>query len=222
MKTLLAIFTCHKYQYSDPNSLIRDWFTRPTVDRVSAVRDTWLKDVTFDYKFFYGRPTNLRHPLPDEVFLDAPDDYLHSTAKLWAIIRYALDNGYDRLLKIDDDLFVYWDRLLANEPTSDYHGGGPFGGQPFGSYCSGAIYWLTRRAMEVVISTPEISWAEDRHVGEALKRAGINPTFDMRYYIVPPTRRNQYISDEDLAKPNDYITIHSLRPDQMRAHWRKA
>ena len=216
MKTLLGIFTCHKYQYCDPNSLIKDWFTRPVVNRVAAVRDTWLKDVTYDYKFFYGKTKAPRQPLPDEVFLDAPDDYLHSTDKLRALVRYALDNGYDQLLKIDDDVFVYWDRLLANAPTNDYHGGGPFGGQPFGSYCSGAIYWLSRRAMEIVVSAPVVSWAEDRHVGEVMKRAGMNPTFDFRYYIAPPTKRNQYISDEALAQPNDYITIHALHPDQMR------
>ena len=75
--------------------------------------------------------------------------------------------------------------------------------------------------MEIVAASPEISWAEDRHVGEALKRAGVNPTFDFRYYIAPPTRSNQYLSEEALAQPNDYITIHSLSPDQMRRHWRK-
>jgi len=220
LKTLLGIFTCHKYQYCDPNSLIKDWFQRPIVNRVAGVRDTWLKDVTYDYKFFYGRGSG-RLPQPDEVFLDAPDDYLHSTDKLRAVVRYALDNGYDYLLKIDDDVFVYWDRLMANVPTSDYHGGGPFGGQPFGSYCSGAIYWLSRRAMEIVVAAPATSWAEDRFVGEALKRNGVTPTFEFRYFIVPPTRRNQYISDDVLDQPNDHITIHSLSPDQMRRHWRK-
>ena len=221
MKTLLGIFTCHKYTYCDPNSLIKDWFQRPVVNRVQAVRDTWLKDVTYDYKFFYGKPTVSRQPLPDEVFLDAPDDYLHSTPKLQALIRYTLDNGYDRLLKIDDDLFVHWDRLMANVPEGDYCGGGPFGGQPFGSYCSGAIYWLSRRAMEIAISSPNGSWAEDRWLGEAMQRAGIKPNFDFRYYIAPPTRRCQYISDEALALPNDYISIHALSPEQMRRHWRK-
>jgi hypothetical protein len=221
VKTLLGIFTAHKYVYCSPDSLIKDWFTRPVVNRVQAVRDTWLKDVTYDYRFFYGKPATVKHPLPDEVFLDAPDDYLHSTGKLRAMIRYALDNGYDRLLKIDDDVFVHWDRLLANVPEGDYCGGGPFGGHPFGSYCSGAIYWLSRRAMEIIVAAPEISWAEDRHVGEVMKRAGIAPHFEFRYFIAPPTRRNQYISDEALAQPNDYITIHSLSPEQMRRHWRK-
>jgi hypothetical protein len=216
-KLLLCIFTCHRYQYSD-NNLIKDWFTRPVVNRVQAVRDTWLKDVTCDYKFFYGRSTS-RKPLPDEVFLDSPDDYLHSTDKMRALIRYALDNGYERILKADDDIFIYWDRLMANIPEGHYAGGGPFGGHPPHSYLSGNIYWLTKHAMEILTTCGGGSWAEDRWVGEALLKRKILPTIDYRYFIAPPTRTNQYISDVDLAKPHDYISIHSLSPEQMRRHW---
>ena len=46
MRILLAVFSCHRYEYPPD-----DWFKRPVVDRVSALRDTWLKDVTIDYKF---------------------------------------------------------------------------------------------------------------------------------------------------------------------------
>ena len=220
MKTLLAIFSCHRYQYCDPkNDLIRDWFTRPVVDRISAIRDTWLKDVTYDYKIIFGRGTG-RLPKPDEIFLDVLDDYHHSTDKLRALIRYAQENGYDRLLKIDDDVFVYCDRLIANEPTTEYVGGGPFGDNVFSKYVSGAVEWFGPRAMEILTTKGASGcWAEDRWAGETLCRNGIKATIDTRYHIVPPTRRNQYISDEELAKPNNYISIHSLTPAQMRKHW---
>src|ERR1017187_7510510 len=109
MKIILAIFSCHKYDYIDPKGLMKDWFIRPNVDRVSALRDTWLKDVTVDYKIFYGvQPGERvnRAPLEDEVFLNAPDDYYHSSQKLKALAQYALEGGYDYVLKIDDDMWV--------------------------------------------------------------------------------------------------------------------
>jgi hypothetical protein len=86
LKPLLAIFTCHRYTYP-PN----DWLKHPVMDRVSALRDTWLKDVTIDYKLFYG--IGGLNPKPDEVFLQAPDDYLSSSYKLKALVRWALNHG---------------------------------------------------------------------------------------------------------------------------------
>jgi hypothetical protein len=215
MKLLLAIFTCHRYSYnSDPDT--RDWFTRPVTNRVAGIRDTWLKDVTCDYKFFFGR-TRGRTPLPDEVFLDCNDDYHHSSEKLKAIVNYTLDKDYDRLLKIDDDVWAYWDRVMANIPEGDYAGGGPFG--PGDAYCSGMTYWLTRRSMEILSKAPMHIWAEDRWVGEVMRRNHIPCNFDKRYKVECPTRTNQYMSDEDIRKPNEYLTVHSLSPDQMRRYW---
>ena len=219
-RVFLGVFSCHRYIYTAPNR--RDWFSRPNVDRVSALRDTWLKDVTFDYKIIKGVPPAGQKPQPDELFLGVNDDYHHSADKLRALIRYTLDNGYDYLLKIDDDVFVYWDRLLQNIPTGDYVGGGPFGSTVIPDcYCSGMTYWLSRRAMESLMSSPGKCWAEDRWCGEALIRKGIRATFDLRYYIAPPTRTCQYISDEALEKSNDYITIHSMSPDQMRRYYER-
>jgi hypothetical protein len=210
MKILLAIFSAHKYDYIDPQGLIKDWFTRPNVDRVSALRDTWLKDVTVDYKIFKGR--RIGTPLTDEVWLDAPDDYFHSSQKLKALVRYALDQGYDALVKVDDDTFVLWDRFMANLPTSDYVGGGPSG------FAAGCFYWLSRRAMEVVVQQPCFRWQEDFWVGCCLENAKIPLVKDPRYYIAPSTQTCQYIADADLYKPHQYISIHSLSPEQMRAY----
>jgi len=193
---------------------MQDWFTRPVTDRLSGIRDSWLKDVTCDYKVFKGKPCSRIEPLPDEVFLDASDDYHHSFEKIRALISYALDGGYDYLLKVDDDVYVYWDRILKNIPTADYVGG------PVGTdYCSGMTYWLSKHAMEFLRSAPTGNWAEDRWVGESLRRKGINCSFDGRYHIAHQSKTNQYISDEELAKPNEYLSVHSLSPDQMRGYY---
>jgi hypothetical protein len=215
MKVLLAIFSCHLYKYTADG--FRDWFTRTTADREQGIRDSWLKDVTGDYKIFKGRGNeSLRKS--DTVFLNAPDDYHHSAEKIRAMIRYTLDNGYDYVCKVDDDVYVYYDRLMANVPTADYVGsdrGEPLDGLK-ADFCPGFTYWLSRRAMELLDKSPAGIWAEDRWIGEALKKQQIRCAFDNRYHLVRPTRTNPYISDGELEKPNNYLTIHALSPDQMR------
>ena len=214
MKIILAIFSCHKYDYIDPKGLMKDWFIRPNVDRVSALRDTWLKDVTVDYKIFYGvQPGERvnRAPLEDEVFLNAPDDYYHSSQKLKALAQYALEGGYDYVLKIDDDMWVYWERLDL-QPTADYIGGGPSG------FAAGCAYWMSARLMKLLVASPCFRWQEDFWVGCVAENNHIPFTKDARYYLAPTTQQNQYISDEALSKPNNYFSIHSLSPDQMRRY----
>src|SRR5258708_2118179 len=70
LRSLLCVYTCHRYDYT--SSTYADWFDRSvSVNRLSAIRDTWLKDVDIDYRVFFGRPPKGmdRTPLADEVFL---------------------------------------------------------------------------------------------------------------------------------------------------------
>jgi hypothetical protein len=220
MRTLLAIFTCHRYEYTIAD--YKDWFTRPVVDRVQGIRDSWLKNITIDYKFFYGFSQS-RKPYADEIFLPCPDDYHHSYEKIRGVIKYALDHNYDYLIKIDDDCYVYWDRLAGNLPTGDYVGSGrgfavKDNFSTFRSdFAPGFTYSLSRKAMGILLASPAgPAWAEDRWVGETLRKRGIPLTIEERFHLVKPTRNNQYISDEELKKPNDWLTFHSASPDQMR------
>ena len=213
MKILLAVFSCHQYNYRFDDPCMKDWFTRPDVDRVSALRDTWLKDVTCDYKIFYGAGAR-RAAEKDEVFLNAPDDYQHSSSKLKALMQYALEKGYDYVLKIDDDMWVYWDRLNLH-PTVDYIGGGP------SNFAAGCAYWMSARLMQLLVSSPCFRWQEDYWVGCVAENNHIPFTKDARYFIAPTTQTCQYISDDALYKPNDYLTIHSVSPTQMRTYYAK-
>src|ERR1035437_7889342 len=195
MKVLLAIFSCHKYDYKFDDGCTKDWFTRTNVDRVGALRDTWLKDVTVDYKIFYGQG-GTRPPQDDEVYLSAPDDYQHSSQKLKALVQYALEKGYDAIAKSDDDMYLHWDRFMTNLPISDYVGGGPSG------FAAGCFYWLTLRAIEEVVAHPCVRWQEDYWVGSCLEKARIPLVKDSRYYIAPSTQINQWITDEALYMPH--------------------
>lgn len=214
MKPLLGIFTCHRYTYP-PN----DWIKHPVMDRVAALRDTWLKDVTIDYKLFYGKGGNA--PGPDEVFLTAPDDYLGSSHKLKTLVKWALAHGYDRLLKVDDDVFVHWDRMVADRSFTegDYVGGGFSANE---AYAHGPCYWLSRRSMEIVASSPIGSeWAEDRWVGLSLNRHNIFPRIEPRFYNqrAPEGTRLQFI-DETLLDIPSVISLHAVPPSMMRAYYR--
>jgi hypothetical protein len=217
-RILLAIFSCHEYKYERVGC--RDWFNRPVTDRISGIRESWLQDVRCDYKIFKGFGQG-RTPLADEVFLPAIDDYFHSADKLREMFKYALNQGYDRIGKFDDDTWIYYDRLMANIPTADYVGSGRGWDVESCSrfpttFAPGFSVWLSKKAVETFLRAPVGCWAEDRALGESLHRAGIHLTTDYRYHLCKPTKTNQYISDAELYKPNDWLTIHSLSPDQMR------
>jgi len=217
-RILLCLFSCHEYSYTLAS--MKDYFDRPIVDRVQGIRDSWLKDVTCDYKIFKGFGQG-RTPLPDEVFLPAIDDYHHSADKLREMIKYVLKKGYDRIAKIDDDTWVYYDRLMANIPTADYVGSGRGWNVEMQKrfptiFAPGFTYWLSRKSMEALMGSQAGIWAEDRWCGEALYNKGIHLTTDFRYHLCRPSKTCQYLPESDLFKSNDWLTFHSASPDQMR------
>jgi hypothetical protein len=100
MKTLLAIISCHaRPQYRD------------------AQRSTWITMVPkeADYRFFMGPSTSV--PKEDEVLLDCDDSYQGLPSKVQAVVLWALDQGYDYVVKVDDDV-VLWPTRFMN---SGYH-----------------------------------------------------------------------------------------------------
>ena len=183
VKTLIAIYTCDKPLYQD---------------RLKALQQTWipLASPCHDIRFFNG------------ARLGVPDDYWSLPQKTKALCKYALQHEYDYLLKMDDDTYVFPDRLKL--PPGDYAGirirandfgfppkyeNSPKGTHPF-DYASGGAYWLSRKAMEVVIKAEINDWAEDRWVGQALARNDVQFTelpdylFFHEYSIEPYLRRD--------------------------------
>lgn len=166
-KFLVAVVACHKNQA-----------------KVDELRKTWIPSLyKIDYKIFYGKGAP-RDPLPDEVFLDVDDGYLSLPAKMKAIYQWTLDHGYEYVYKVDDDVFVNVERLIpAGWQKHDYSGrvnrGGPV------PWASGACYWLSKRAMQIVAKAPLTSdTAEDRWVGRILHGHGIVPYDEGRYGLV--------------------------------------
>lgn len=138
MKSLIAVISCHARQgYSD------------------VVRETWAPLVVgADLKFFMGRGP--REPLADEVILDCDDAYMGLPDKVRAIMRWALEHGYDYVLKCDDDVVVLPKALLASDYAQyDFIGcADPAVKQGEISTPWGFCYWLSARAMKLVAEAP--------------------------------------------------------------------
>lgn len=160
MKVLIAVVTCEKFK-----------------KRADDQRATWVRDAKgADVRFFLAKQD--RDPLPDEVFLDVPDDYESLPLKVRAMHVWARAHNYGLIFKTDDDTYVNVANLLADLTTKDYVGFINF--TPPKPWCSGFGYWTSSRASEILSTAaiPVGEWAEDRWTGEVLFDHGIKPHAD--------------------------------------------
>jgi hypothetical protein len=190
-------------------------------EQMAAQRETWLANLQgADYKYFVGHPGAKAE---DELAVDCADGPLwEGHQRTWilnrkteAIAQYALQGGYDYVFKCDDDTYAFVDRLLSSGfEAHDYAGFmGVHHATEVGDYYwaqGGAGYWLSRRAMAVIV------WqglyrarAEDFAVGQTLAADGIKAHHDARY--VPAATVDQ------LEHPSpDLITLHKVSAVWMR------
>ena len=163
MNELIAIPSCHA---------LRDWH--------DTIRETWKKDSSIDVKFFLGSPKV--EAKEDEVFLDVGDSLGNLTHKVVEMFKWALSQDYDFVLKCDLDTLVRPQALLQ----SDFRQFDWVGGQNSFFASGGAGYWLSKRAMQIVVDHPiETAQEEDVHVARALLAAGIPLHHDPRYLFIP-------------------------------------
>jgi hypothetical protein len=149
---------------------------------------------TASVKFFRGRGA-LREPLDDEVFLDCDDSYAGLPNKVQEIVRWAYSNGFDYVLKCDDDVVLRPSAMLSSD-FSHYD----FTGCQEPSCKPGEIrtpwgfcYWLSRKAMKLVIDSPLPGKMGSIHshehnndeawVSTVLHYKGIFLHSDVRYYL---------------------------------------
>lgn len=208
MKILIAVTTCHIFRA-----------------RADACRRTWaefdqhrLLDHTVDVKFFLGKLEGYA-PKNDEVVLDCPDGYHYLTQKTQLLRKYAIENGYDYLWKVDDDTYVRPERLI---PVSgpDYIGRlrGPSGLFP-SPYCSGFCYGLSRRSLEILTAA---EWkegddiCEDRWTANKLLPAGVTPTLFPRF-VVTHSKKSALNGREAPLQGNDVVASCEYDPASMNA-----
>lgn len=149
-----------------------------------------------------------------------PDDYCFLSHKVRKICEYAVAEGHDRIVKIDDDSYINFSRFEVIE--ADYAGI-----RKSGDYASGGAYWLSRASMEIVAKYGVQDWAEDRGVGTLLARHNIRLT-DIPYILSGAGVAAEYGCPCGLGKCKDKsgpiweyfpeaAVITQLGPDQMRA-----
>jgi hypothetical protein len=166
MRALIAVVSCHsrlKYQ--------------------QCIRETWLPLVkSADVRFFLGPSERL--PKNDEVFLECDDSYHGLPSKVRAIVRWALEKGYDYVLKCDDDVVLMPEQMLQVSGFNYYDFSGHKNDDrrypvPFG-FC----YWLSRRSMLLIGSSELPSDNNDEvWVTTVLSKEGIILHHDIRYVM---------------------------------------
>jgi hypothetical protein len=143
-------------------------------------RETWVQDVDKigDFKFFIGRGNlSLKD---DEHRVDAIDDKEHLLFKVVEILKYALENNYDMIFKLDNDTYVNVDAVSKTIPGYagyDYIGvpvgvpREPYGQTNVYSFLQGSATWLSARAAAIVIKEAIPSMI--RIMPEAMKFNGL-------------------------------------------------
>lgn len=167
MKTLLAIISCHsRPQYRE------------------AQRDTWIPLIPkeADYRFFMGPSTDT--PKEDEVLLDCDDSYQGLPSKVQAVVLWALYQGYDYVVKVDDDV-VLWPTRFMNSGYNNYDFTGHTNEDrsrvtaPWG-FC----YVLSRKAMEhIAAATLPYGNNDEVWVANTLAAQGITLHNEPRYCL---------------------------------------
>lgn len=214
---IICVTCCHQYVYPKHDEG-GGHKSGSHVLRAQAARDTWYKIAQqyrdrLEVKFFYGRwPSEAtRAPLPDEVFLDCPDDYYSLPQKVQAMFQWVLENGNPKALKVDDDVAIYIPRLLPDlDSPADYRG---YEIEMDIKFASGTAYWLSRLAMELV-AREEIDpkeWREDHFVGQTLFKHGIKVIHDPRYHCCHCPHCQQEVPEDSR------ITSHTVDPKKLRA-----
>ena len=137
MRTLLALINCHGRQAY-----------------ANAQRETWIPKIPpgLDYKFFLG--PNEGTPKADEVFLDCDDGYYGLPSKVRAAIRWASEQGYDHMAKIDDDVILKPAEFLSSGFQNYDFSGHTNNDKAAIKIPWGFCYTLSRKAMEIMANAP--------------------------------------------------------------------
>jgi hypothetical protein len=175
MKTLIAVLSCHALRHYE-----------------HEIRSTWGTQVPpeVDLRFFLGG--SRQFPVSDEVCLNTPDNWEGITQKTVDILRWALEQGYEFIWKVDLDTLVRPKQLLSSGlERHDWVGGR---NSFFAS--GGAGYGLSRRAMEMVVNRPiDTTCEEDVHTARAMMEHGVALHHDGRFKFCP----GDHLHPEDLT-----------------------
>lgn len=214
-----------------PSVLIAIKSCWPYFDRRDACRQTWLQDLRFpwwaSYTFIVGKHKPLRpfaDPLaslygePDVLAFPCNDTFHNIAPKIKHIMRWALDEGYEKVVVADDDTFFAMDRLEKLVETvhpNEYVGymrsdAGLWGPKP---YMQGSAYVVGRDVMHILADSAALGDGipDDVAVGQVLSGlTDIPVTFRDEKNFWPGPLHIQIHSS------NPFISTHKCTPHNMR------
>lgn len=184
-RTLIAVVSCH---------------ARPIPREL--LRSTWVPRVPqgIDLRFFLGtKPLETGGFVAqnDEVFLPCDDSYNGLPEKVQRIFRWALEQGYDYCMKLDEDVCLLPEQWAKGFLRVDFSGR-PNMSQP-GYLCPwGFAYVLSKRSMGIVCkaSLPRDN-NDEQWVAQTLAPYGVGLSTDSRYCLHTP----QYNKKRTLRAP---------------------
>lgn len=217
MKSLIAIPTKTKPYYAE---------------RFKACQETWLKGLfVADNCGNMGswQPQNGEPWVAYKVFSDSDlgldeNDPRVPQYRTKLMAKYAHDNGYEFMLRIDADAYCYVNRLPASGfEKYDY----VRNGLDYTKHLEvdrgrrtahgGAGFILSRKAMEIVANwepfpqSAGIYW-DDIGTGELLWKHGIHYHKDSRFL----DKGDGHFNADKLPKDHGYVTLHPVEPEQLR------
>ena len=173
-----------------PRPLIAVLSSQHNALATDAMRETWLNNSSVEYRVFLGETKHNRPLRAKEVLLPAPDDDRKLVFKVVQMIRWARQHDYTHVFRCNDQIYAVSGRLLKSGYQEHDYAGLVCNGTEWSDwkeFClGGAGYWLSRKAMDALISaeitTPfKEGHVEEGHVAMTLAATGIRPVHDRRY-----------------------------------------
>lgn len=191
LRPLIAVLSCQQ------NALATD-----------AMRETWLNNSPVEYRVFLGETKRNRPLRANEVLLAAPDDDRKLVLKVVQMIRWAHEHDYTHVFRCNDQVYAVSGRLLKSGYQEHDYAGLVCNGTEWSDwkeFClGGAGYWLSRKAMDAVISAEITTLFEEGHVAMTLAATGIRPVHDKRYHYTRRVYKDPLPESPDST--NDIVT----------------
>jgi hypothetical protein len=210
MRIFLAVLSGRTWNWQSPEGEIADGQAQFRCQnmklRRTAIQETWLQNSPVDYRFVFGRTTDILSP--DEISLDCDDGYYYLQQKVQAVMRHAYNLGYDFVIRCDDDTYIDLPQLLKTDFAKHDYSGYKMSGSPGAGFAHGGCYVVSRKAMRVIFETvPRLDEYEDQWVGQELAKRAI------RLHHMPEFKIVKF----ELT-PADYglVALHSCSPEMMR------
>jgi|SRR5579859_7521824 len=168
MKPLVLITSC-SYRFAQNNQC----------------RATWLRAWShlIDYRFVMGVGNTKSQD--DELIVDSDDSYFGLPDKIQKSHKWAIDQGYDFILKTDSDVYMHVPRLLDSGFEKPSYSGNFY----YPDFAMGSAYWLDRQASEVLVNAPlpypGTPGGDDVWVGAVMKKNGVISHHEPRYHVGP-------------------------------------